>query len=71
VPRVVNGALAALFLVVLAPLVTSFGGRPGHVQVALVLFSAPFLLVAVACAVSALWPGAIGRAARRLRRRRR
>ena len=69
-PRVVNGALAVFFLAVLAPVVTSLDGKDTHVQVAIVLFTAPFLLVAVMCLSSALRPGSVARAFRRLRRRR-
>lgn len=69
-PRVVNGALGVFFLVVLAPVVTSLDGKEAHVQVAIVLFTAPFLLVAVMCLSSALRPGSVARTFRRLRRRR-
>ena len=70
VPRVLNLAMAVFFLVVLAPVLTSFDGKPWYVQVAIVLFGMPFLLVAVLCLCSAVRPGSIGRAARRLRARR-
>ena len=68
-PRVLNLALAAFFLAVLAPVVTTFADRPTHIKVAIVLFGAPFLLVALLCLSSALRPGSVGRLARRLRRR--
>lgn len=68
-PRVVNGALGVFFLVVLAPVVTSVDGKDGYVQVAIVLFTVPFLLVAVMCLSSALRPGSVARTSRRLRRR--
>lgn len=71
VPRVLNAAIAVFFLVVLAPVVTSFGGKPWYVQTAIVLFGTPFVLVAGLCLASALRPGSIGRAARRARARRR
>lgn len=71
VPRVVNAGLGIFFLVVLAPVVTSFEDKRGYIQVALVVYSVPFLLVAGLCLTSALRPGSIGRAARRLRGRRR
>jgi threonine/homoserine/homoserine lactone efflux protein len=70
VPRVVNGSLGVFFLVVLAPVVTSFAGKPWYAQVAMVLFGTPFLLVAVLCLASAVRPGSVGRAARRARSRR-
>lgn len=69
-PRVLNAALAVFFLVVLSPVVTSFGGKPWYVQAAFVLFGTPFLLVAGLCLSSALRPGSVGRAARRVRARR-
>lgn len=69
-PRVVNGALGTFFLVVLAPVVTALDGKDTHVQVAIVLFTVPFLLVAVMCLSSALRPGSVARGLRRLRRRR-
>jgi hypothetical protein len=71
VPRVVNAALGVFFLVVLAPAVTSLADRPAKVQAAIVLFGTPFLLVALMCLSSAARPGSVGRAFRRLRRRRR
>lgn len=70
-PRVLNAAIAVFFLAVLAPVVTSFGGKPWYVQAAIVLFGTPFVLVAGLCLASALRPGSIGRAARRARSRRR
>lgn len=70
-PRVLNLALAAVFLVVLAPILTSLGGKATYVQVALVLVAVPFLLVAGLCLASAARPGSLGRAARRARARRR
>ena len=70
VPRVLNGAMATFFLVVLAPVLTSFDGKPWYVQAAIVLFGSPFLLVAGLCLASALRPGSLGRAVRRLRARR-
>ena len=62
--------MAAFFLVVLAPVLTSFTGKPWYVQAAMVLFGTPFLLVAVLCLCSAARPGSLGRAARRMRARR-
>jgi hypothetical protein len=57
-------------LVVLAPAVTALDGKDRHVQAAIVLFTAPFLLVAALCLSSALRPGSVARTFRRLRRRR-
>jgi threonine/homoserine/homoserine lactone efflux protein len=70
VPRVLNLAIAVFFLAVLAPVVGAWSGKPGYVQVAIVLFGAPFLLVALLCLASAARPGSLGRAVRRLRGRR-
>lgn len=70
VPRVLNAFMAVFFLVVLAPVVTSFAGQPWYVQAAIVLFGTPFLLVAAMCLASAVRPGSFGRGARRLRTRR-
>lgn len=68
-PRVLNAALGVFFLVVLAPVAVTWGDRPTAVRVGIVLFGTPFALVAVLALVSAARPGAVGRAARRLRRR--
>lgn len=70
VPRVLNVSLATVFLVILAPIVSSFGGKPVYVQVALVLTALPFVLMAALCLTSAARPGSLGRAARRGRARR-
>jgi MFS-type transporter involved in bile tolerance (Atg22 family) len=69
VPRVLNVAIAVLFLALLAPVFGAWSGKPGYVQAAIVLFGTPFLLVALLCLSSAARPGSVGRAARRLRRR--
>ncbi len=69
-PRVVNLGLAVFFVAVLAPITTNLDGKPGYVQVALVLIALPFLLVAVLCLLSAARPGSLARAARRARARR-
>lgn len=69
-PRVLNTALAVVFLLLLAPIVTNLDGKPGYVQVALVLLAIPFLLLTLACLSSAARPGSLGRAVRRLRARR-
>jgi hypothetical protein len=65
-----NLALGVLFLVLLAPMLTSFTGQPWYVQAAFVLFGLPFVLVAALCLSSAVRPGSLGRALRRLRSRR-
>ena len=57
-------------LLLLAPIVTNFDGKPGYVQVALVAFALPFVLLASACLASAARPGSLGRAVRRRRQRR-
>ena len=62
--------MGVFFLVVLAPVLTSFTGKPWYVQVALVLFGSPFVLVALLCLTSAARPGSLGRGVRRLRARR-
>ena len=66
-PRVLNVALAAMCLLLLGPIVTNLGGKPGYVQVALVMLSLPFLLLKLACLASAARPGSLGRALRRRR----
>lgn len=65
-----NAALGVLFLVVLAPVVSAWPGRPLAVRVGIVLFGTPFALVAVMCLASAARPGSVARTFRRLRRRR-
>jgi threonine/homoserine/homoserine lactone efflux protein len=69
VPRVLNLAIAVFFLALLAPVVNVWGDLRWYAQVAVVLFGAPFVLVAAMCLASAARPGSLGRAARRLRRR--
>jgi hypothetical protein len=71
VPRVVNAMLALVFLAILAPITTTLPNRPGVEQAGIVLFSLPFLLLAVLCLASAIRPGSLGRALRRARARRR
>ena len=65
-----NGALAVFLLACVSPVVTRLDGRTLWVQVLLVLLVAPVVLVAGLCLVSAMRPGALGRAARRARARR-
>ena len=69
-PRVLNTFLAVVFLLLLAPIVTNFDGKPGYVQVALIGFALPFVLLSAACLASAARPGSLGRALRRRRQRR-
>lgn len=69
-PRVLSTSIGVLFLVVLAPVVVAFDGKPWYVQAAIVLFGLPFVLVAGLCLASAARPGSLGRAVKRRRRRR-
>lgn len=71
VPRVLNVALAAMLLVLVAPVVTAFDGKRWYVQVLFVGVAVPVALLVVACLCSAARPGSLGRALRRRRRRRR
>lgn len=68
-PRVLNGALTVFLLLIVAPVVTNLAGKPRYVQVVLVLLVLLVVLVAGLCLVSALRPGALGRAVRRRRGR--
>jgi hypothetical protein len=68
VPRVVNVALALLLILLVAPVVTQFDGKPWYVQVFFVLFGLPVALLVLACLASAIRPGSVGRAVRRRRR---
>jgi hypothetical protein len=70
VPRVVNVALALLLLLLVAPVVTQFDGKPWYVQVFFVGFGVPVALLVLACLASAIRPGSLGRAVRRQRGRR-
>ncbi len=65
-----NAALALFLLAFLAPAVTRLDDLSVWVAVVLGLFSLPVLLVAGLCLASALRPGSLGRAARRVRARR-
>ena len=65
-----NLALAAVLLALVAPVVTQFGGKPWYVQVFFVAFSVPVGLLVLACLASAARPGSLGRAVRRQRGRR-
>ena len=70
VPRVFNVVLAAVLLLLCAPIVTEFAGKPWYVKVFFVGFGVPVLLLVLACLVSAARPGSLGRAVRRQRGRR-
>jgi hypothetical protein len=65
VPRVVNVAVAATFLLFLVPLYVRLPGRSVTVQVVLVVVGMPFTLVAAACLASAIRPGFLRRFTRR------
>ena len=70
VPRVVNAALAVFLLAFVVPIVSTWDQHGALVRVYLVLAVLLILLVVVPCLSSALRPGSLGRAARRLRARR-
>jgi UPF0716 family protein affecting phage T7 exclusion len=70
VPRVLNLALAAFFLLFLVPLVTHLGGLAAVAQVLLVALAVPFALLTAALLMSAARPGSVGRLARRMKARR-
>ena len=69
-PRVFNVALAVLLLACIAPVTTRFDGRGLLLQTVLVVTIVPVLLLVAACLASAVRPGSLGRAARRVRARR-
>lgn len=69
-PRVFNVALAALLLLLVAPAVTQFDGKPWYVKAFFVGFGVPVLLLVLACLASAARPGSLGRFVRRQRGRR-
>jgi hypothetical protein len=69
VPRVFNVALAAVLLLLVAPVLTNFGGKPWYVQAFFVAFAIPVGLLVLACLASAARPGSLGRALRRRRGR--
>jgi predicted ABC-type exoprotein transport system permease subunit len=64
-----NASLAILLLLLVAPIVTNFGGKRLYVQVALVGVMVLVLPLVLACLASAIRPGSLGRAVRRMRRR--
>jgi len=59
--------LAAVLLLLVAPVVANFGGKPWYVQAFFVAFAVPVALLVVACLASAVRPGSLGRALRRRR----
>jgi hypothetical protein len=65
---VLNAALAAVLLLLVAPVVTEFDGKPWYVKAFFVAFGVPVFLLVAACLASAARPGSLGRAARRHRR---
>ena len=69
-PRVLNVALAGVLLLLVAPVVTEFAGKPWYVKVFFVGFGVPVALLVAACLASAVRPGSLGRAVRRQRGRR-
>lgn len=66
-PRVVNVALAAFFLLFLVPLFRHLGDVSTSARVLLLVIAVPFALLTVLCLMSALRPGSVGRGFRRLR----
>ena len=68
VPRVVFATVAVVLAGLLSPVVSRFGDHPLWVQVMIVLFCLPVVLVAVAAMMAALRPGSLGRLTRRVRR---
>lgn len=64
-----NLSLAVVLLLLVGPIVANFDGKPAYVQAALVMVTAPVVLVALLCLSSAIRPGSLGRALRRSRRR--
>ena len=60
-----------VLLLLVAPVVTNFGGKPWYVQLFFVAFAVPVALLVLACLSSAARPGSLGRAMRRARGRRR
>jgi len=68
VPRVVNAAGAVVLVACISPVFVRLADKPAWVQVLVVLFCLPGVLVVLACLASALRPGSLGRLARRVRR---
>jgi hypothetical protein len=59
-----------VLLLLVAPVVANFGGKPWYVQAFFVAFAVPVALLVVACLASAARPGSLGRAVRHRRARR-
>lgn len=70
VPRVLNGAIAVVLLLIVSPIVVTWGDRTTVQRVFLTAMAVVVLFVAAICAVTAIRPGALGRVARRARERR-
>ena len=70
VPRVTNGALAIVLLLLLSPIVVTWDDRTTAQRVFLAGMAAFIGLFVVLCGTAALRPGALGRAARRGREKR-
>ena len=68
-PRVLNVALAVVLLLLVAPVLTEFGGKRWYVQAMFVGVIVPVVLLSIACLLSAARPGSLGRTVRRRRRR--
>jgi hypothetical protein len=62
-------ALAVVLILCLSPVVYRFGGKPGWVQVLVVVLCTPVVAVILACLSAAIRPGSLGALTRRLRRR--
>ena len=69
-PRALNVALAAFFLLFLVPSVVVFSGLPTLGQAVVLLIGPPFALLTFLCLCSAARPGSLGRWARRTKARR-
>lgn len=63
-----NTSLALVLLLLVSPILTRFGGKPIYVQIALVGVMVLVVPLVIACLASAVRPGSLGRAVRRLRR---
>lgn len=69
-PRVTNGALAIVLVLLMSPIVITWDDRTTVQRVFLTGMAAFFGIFVVLCATAALRPGALGRAARRGREKR-
>jgi hypothetical protein len=70
VPRVLNGAIAAVLVLLISPIVATWGDRSTLQRVFLTGMALFVLFFAGICLASALRPGSLGRAARRAKARR-